>query len=124
MTDLDKNLVKEKYLLYDELLKVYESIVAKIIDLELFQEIIKELKEGRGLINLGGAYAYGSIENAENFIVPVGADYFVEMPKEKVLEVISKQVEELKREREKVKEEIEKIKGELAELLGKINKLE
>ena len=112
--------LREKYLEYEELMKVYESLSQKILDLTVLVENLKELKAGKGLFNVGGVFAQGSLENTDTFVVPVGANYFVEMPKEKVIESLSKQIEQLNEDRKSIKEKIEKLKEELTKELSKI----
>ena len=95
------------------LAKLYESVQQKILDLTLLIETVKELKPGKGLINVGGVFAEGDVTNSDKLVVPVGANYFVETSKEEVIETLSKQLEQLKEEKEKIAKELEKVQSGL-----------
>ena len=111
-----KSIEEQLYLL----MKVYDSINQRILETSTLIEIVKELKEGNGLINVSGIFAEGTLTNAKKFIVPVGANYFVEMSKEKVIETLSKQLEKLEEEKNKIKEDIAKLQEKLNKLQTKL----
>ncbi len=112
--------IREKYALYEELTRVLEDLTARELEMKAIIEALKEFRKANGFGNLGGVYAKITVTDAENFVVPVGANYFVEMPKDKVIENLSKQLELIGKEKEKVKLELDKLKTELMEVLSKI----
>jgi prefoldin alpha subunit len=101
-----------------------ERVSLTTVDLTNALKTVENLSAQRVLIPVGGgALVKGNVVQTQ-VLVPIGAEYLVEMSKEEATEEIKKRVEATKKAVERLTEEFNKIVAKLREATGQLQQLQ
>ncbi len=97
-----------------------ERVSLTTLDLSNALRTIESLSEEKALIPIGGgALVQGQIDQTR-VLVPVGAEYMLEMDKNEAADEIKRRIEATKRAVEKLNDEFNRIAAKLRELSGQL----
>jgi len=101
-----------------------ERISLTTIDLSNALRTVESLKAEKALIPIGGgAMVRGSLTQT-TVLVPVGAEYLVEMERSQAETEIRRRIDATKKAVERLNDEFNKIAGKLRDVSGNLQKLE
>ncbi len=104
--------------------KEIERVTLTSLDLTNALRTIESVKEGEGLIPIGGgSYLKGAIKES-NVMIPIGGGYVTEMTPSEAQEKIKRRIELTKTAIKKLTEEFGKISGKLEAVSVQVKELE
>jgi prefoldin alpha subunit len=118
----DKQLMELQVL--NEQAKVLEAEVKKmagaVVELTTAYATVEELEKGEAIFPVGGGvFVFGEVKDL-NVLVPIGANYYVTMSKDKAKEEIKKRIEKIDEGVKQLEKEKEKLLARLYELSHKL----
>jgi prefoldin alpha subunit len=101
-----------------------ERVSLTTIDLTNALKTVESLQSGDALVPIGGGALIKSNVSQTKVLVPIGAEYLLEIDKEAAGEEMKKRIEATKKAVEKLNVEFNRIAGKLREVSGQLQKLE
>ncbi len=118
---------QELYEYYRTLRANYEELIRNIMELEMLKRFIEELgklDKYDGFVNLGGGiFIKAKILDANNLLVNVGNNIYIEKNKEEVIKILEEQINSLENQKRELEKELEEVGKRLAELQIKLEEL-
>ncbi len=113
---------------YREQLRLLQNEIKRIdfamVDLSKAVQTAERIKNDDVLVPVGGGSFVKATVYSTKLLVPVGADYLVEMEKDEAVGEINKRIEATKKAIEKLNTEFQKVSSKLQEVNGILNNLQ
>ncbi len=117
--------LSQQAMILDQKLKYLHTELQRISTLLIEFEKVKlaanNLKEDEVIINVGAGVLVKARIESSNFLYPIGAGYYISLPKDLVSKRIDEQLESAKKNNDMIRVEIKKLENELIELMKKVN---